>query len=81
MDFLVQRTVHVWVDLFLELRVPRDTAERWRPEFRREEPLLIATADGRAIREGIAALRDRGVGKGRWRATFSGERVELEPIE
>ena len=83
MDFFVTRTIDVGVDLTVTIRVPRTTAELWRSELLRmldavkRDRLLSASADGKALRRAKDLLRERGIRRGRWVATFDADRVDL----
>jgi hypothetical protein len=80
-DFLVLRTIHIAPDLSVEIRVTRDVALRWWSKFAGNERLLHAAAFGHSFRLVFAAVRARGLGAGRWRASFhGGDRVDFEPL-
>ena len=79
LEHLVRRVITVTPSITVELCVPLATALQWCPDLRAYPGLLRAAADGEAVRRVREALHERGIGPGRWRATFTGgEAVEFE---
>ena len=74
------RLVAVTSSITVEICVPLATALQWFPDLHVDAGLLFAAADREAARRVRHALRERGIGPGRWRATFTGgDAVEYAP--
>jgi hypothetical protein len=78
-EFVVQRTIDITPTLIVELRVTHSTAVLWAPQFANQAEVQRALAAGQALREAYDLLEARGITVGRWRFTWSGPRVDVEP--
>jgi hypothetical protein len=79
--FIADRTVQVGANLYIHVRVSRTTALLWEPQYENNPGLLNACADGRAMREAYEILRERRIGTGLLRVTWSGMRRDVELLE
>jgi hypothetical protein len=78
MHWFVERTVEITPALTVELRVSHATATLWDPRYG-GEPWLPGTCVGRALLEAHDVLRACHVDSGRWRFSWTAERVDIEP--